>query len=235
LAAEYQIAAKFLADQGRKGEPISLAPCRFVTLHAIELYLNAFLLMKGIEHKTIRALGHDLSARAERAEEAGLVFRRGTLSHLKDKSNREYLASRYSPEFPATLPQINRLTATLNDVARKVRAFTAPQPGKPVTNGGPPGKARLAKKNWKRVPFDTEELDESQALIKIFRKRGRVVATVTRYEWFEPDGHEHTGYADLATSEPRPANEIIALFKKVSASVAIDSDDLWDAAWGQLG
>ncbi len=133
LAAEYQKAAQSLVAQKRKAEPISLAPCRFMTLHAIELYLNAFLLMKGDDHKAIRKLGHDLPKRAEQAQSAGLPLRKGTLSHLKDGSNREYLVTRYSPELPATLPQINRLMATLDDVAKKVRASITPQA---VKDGG---------------------------------------------------------------------------------------------------
>ncbi len=88
-------------------------------------------------------------------------------------------------------------------------------------------------KGWKRVPFDSRE-PAAGALIRIFRRRGRVVATVTRYQWFEPDGHEHTGYADLETSPPRPVPEVLAEHKKAMAVVALESDDLWDAAWGKL-
>ncbi|TIN95540.1 MAG: hypothetical protein E5Y06_12375 [Mesorhizobium sp.] len=65
-------------------------------------------------------------------------------------------------------------------------------------------------------------------------KKGRVVATVTQYEWFEPDGHEYTGYADPVTSHPRPVPEVLAEYKKAMAVVALDTDDSWDAAWGKL-
>jgi len=34
--------------------------------------------------------------------------------------NREYLVTRYGPEMAATISQINRLTATLEEVANKV-------------------------------------------------------------------------------------------------------------------
>ncbi|TPJ34264.1 hypothetical protein [Mesorhizobium sp. B2-6-5] len=125
LAAEYHEAAELLHKQRRKGEPISLAPCRFVALHAIELYLNAFLLMKGVDHKALRALQHNLADRAQRAQETSLVLRQGTLSHLMDRSSREYLITRYSPELPATLPQLTRLMATLKDLATKVSATAA--------------------------------------------------------------------------------------------------------------
>ena len=114
-----------LQMQRRKREPISLAPCRFVALHAVELYLNAFFSMKGADHKAVRALQHNAAKRAELATKAGLVLRKGTLSHPMDASSREYLVTRYSPELPATLPQLNRLMASLNDVATKVRAAAA--------------------------------------------------------------------------------------------------------------
>ncbi|CAN7570063.1 hypothetical protein [Mesorhizobium caraganae] len=58
-------------------------------------------------------------------------------------------------------------------------------------------------KGWKRVPFDSKEL-AGGALIRIFRKKGRVVATVTQYEWFEPDGHEWLSSPWIATSYGTP-------------------------------
>ena len=36
--------------------------------------------------------------------------------------NREYLVTRYGPEMTATVSQVNRLTATLDEVAKKVTA-----------------------------------------------------------------------------------------------------------------
>ena len=88
-------------------------------------------------------------------------------------------------------------------------------------------------KRWKRVPFDSDAPDAG-ALIRIFRKKGRVVATVTGYTWFEPDGHEYTGYADVVTSGARPVAEVLLDYKRSFAVVALESDDLWDAAWGAL-
>lgn len=66
------------------------------------------------------------------------------------------------------------------------------------------------------------------------RKKGRAVDTVTRYGWFGPDGHEYTGYADPETCCPRPVPEVPAEYKKAMAVVALESDDLWGAAWGKL-
>ncbi|WP_202391301.1 hypothetical protein [Allopontixanthobacter sediminis] len=47
LADEYRQAAANLAQTGRLGARLSLAPCRLVSLHAIELYLNAILIAAG--------------------------------------------------------------------------------------------------------------------------------------------------------------------------------------------
>lgn len=87
---------------------------------------------------------------------------------------------------------------------------------------------------FNQVPFETAEPPSAGALIKIFRLRGKVVATVVRYEWFEPDGHEHTGYADVVETDPAPAAEVIAEFRKHTAQVAIESEGLWQDSWGQL-
>ena len=89
-------------------------------------------------------------------------------------------------------------------------------------------------KRWKRVPFETDEPVGIGPLIKIFGDPSRVVATVTRYEWYESDGHENTGYVTVQTSKPRPAGNVIAHHKELSASIALESDDLWDPAWGRL-
>ncbi|MET2829798.1 hypothetical protein [Mesorhizobium shangrilense] len=52
--------------------------------------------------------------------------------------------------------------------------------------------------------------------------------------WFEPDGHENTGYADAMTDRRRPAAEVLAEYRKAAAAVALESEDLWDTAWGEL-
>jgi len=88
-------------------------------------------------------------------------------------------------------------------------------------------------KGWVQVSYDSEEPARG-ALIKIFRQRGQVVATVTQYHWLEPDGHEFSGYADVRTSRPRPAGEVLAEYRKTLATVALESVDLWDISWGRL-
>src|SRR5262245_28709340 len=64
LADEYCRAAQTLLEDGRKGKPLSLAPSRLCAIHAIELYLNAFLLHCGDNPKQIRRRKHDLAERA---------------------------------------------------------------------------------------------------------------------------------------------------------------------------
>jgi hypothetical protein len=122
LADEYRQAALVIAGQGRRGDPISRAPYRLAAIQAVELYLNAHLLHSGSEPARVRGLQHDLAARADLAIESGLVLRKRTAAHLKAMaSSREYLVTRYGPELASTLSQVNRLAATLDEVAAKVR------------------------------------------------------------------------------------------------------------------
>lgn len=109
-----------------RDKPLSHIPRRFLALHAIELYLNAFLLAKGVDHQTIRGLQHDIGERSRRAIDAGLILRKRTAQHLASLSfNREYLVTRYGPEMTATLSQVNRVTATLDELAQKVLTVVA--------------------------------------------------------------------------------------------------------------
>jgi hypothetical protein len=115
-----------LLQLGRRGDPLSRAPCRLSAIHAIELYLNALLLFRGQETSRIRGLQHDLAARTQMAIANGLQLRKRTAEHLSAMAgNREYLVTRYGPEMTATISQINRLTATLDEVANKVSAMMA--------------------------------------------------------------------------------------------------------------
>lgn len=120
LADEYRLAAGALIGLGRRGEPISRAPYRLSAIHAVELYLNAVLLHCGRHSAAVRGLQHDLAARAELAACAGLVLRKRTADHLRSlAASREYLLSRYAPEPECSLSQLNRLAATLEEVATK--------------------------------------------------------------------------------------------------------------------
>jgi hypothetical protein len=63
-----------------------------------------------------------------------------TLKHLGELSeSREYLVTRYGPELASTASQINRLTATLGEVAKKVGAAMKKPPLRPAA-----GVTRLA-------------------------------------------------------------------------------------------
>ena len=121
LAKEYHTAAHTLFSQGRKGDPLARAPCRLTAIHAIELYFNALLLHTGLTAAEVRTLKHSLIERLHLAQEHGLHLRVRTADHLKAMTgNREYLVTRYGPEMTATVSQINRLMATLDEVGRKV-------------------------------------------------------------------------------------------------------------------
>jgi len=120
LADEYRFAAQLLVQNGRPGEPRSRAPFRMVAIHAVELYLNAFLLQSGYSAGQVRGLQHNLAARADLAVDRGLVLRKRTCEHLHSMSqSREFLVTRYVPS-GTSLSEINRLQATLTEVAQKV-------------------------------------------------------------------------------------------------------------------
>jgi len=122
LAAEYHSAADDLSQKGRPRQPISRAPARLCAIHAIELYLNAFLLSSGDPPEKVRGYSHNLADRANAAVSRGLMLRKLTLDHLvRMTEDREYLISRYGPELSGSLSESNRLMATLNEIARKVR------------------------------------------------------------------------------------------------------------------
>jgi hypothetical protein len=124
LAEEYRSAALLLMQLARRGDPLSRAPFRLNAIHAIELYLNALLLHLGHEPSRIRGMQHDLTARTALAISNGLKLRKRTEAHLSTMTgNREYVVSRYGPEMTATISQINRLTATLDEVASKTKTM----------------------------------------------------------------------------------------------------------------
>lgn len=119
LATQYRDAAVKLGEGVSKPNHI---PRRLLALHSIELYLDALLLAKGVDHKTIRGFEHDLGERTRIAVDAGLVLRSRTAEHMAALSaNREYIVIRYGPVPTAMLSQINRVMATLDELSRKVR------------------------------------------------------------------------------------------------------------------
>lgn len=126
LADEYRGAARDLLVRGRRGQPSSWAPARMTAIHAIELYLNALLLAKGHGPAEVRGYQHDLARRAGLPAVKTLKLRARTLAHLGSLSEgREYLATRYGPELGTSWTQLNRLMATLDEVATKVSAAFA--------------------------------------------------------------------------------------------------------------
>ena len=93
-----------------------------VAIHAVEFYLNAFLFRSGHSAGQVRGLQHNLAARADLAVQIGMVLRKRTREHLHAMSqSREFLVTRYVPR-GTSLSQINRLQATLSEVAQKVSA-----------------------------------------------------------------------------------------------------------------
>ncbi|MBP6689941.1 MAG: hypothetical protein KA153_08105 [Hyphomonadaceae bacterium] len=132
LAEEYRLAALSLEVSHRKRQPLSLAPFRFAAIHAIELYLSAVLLKGGQTPEDILQLRHGLQSRAELAKAMGLVLRQSAFDHLGALDvNREYPAARYgSGDLNAASP-VNRLVATLKDVANKTKPIIEAAEPKP--------------------------------------------------------------------------------------------------------
>jgi hypothetical protein len=121
LADEYRAAAHNLRLQCRKRRPLTRAPFRLAAIHAIELYLNAFLRERGLTSSQLRGMRHDLQQRRLKASECGLGLKQRTAKHLDAVSEaREYLIMRYGPELSDKASQLNRLEATLDEIADKV-------------------------------------------------------------------------------------------------------------------
>lgn len=126
LAKEYHRAAESLRGQYKKRKPLTRAPFGLAAVHAIELYLNAFLLAHGVRSTELRGMQHDLSKRLTRAAEKGLVLKDRRAKHIEEISEaREYLVMRYGPELTGTGSPLNKLEATLNELERKVATQVA--------------------------------------------------------------------------------------------------------------
>ncbi|WP_245442220.1 hypothetical protein [Rhizobium chutanense] len=118
LANAYFRASSVLFSESQKEAPLSIAPARMCAIHAIELYLNAFLRHEGVAPEEIRKRMHSL---AEPTFVAKLKLRKKTALHLEEMTaKREYLISRYAPERITEHTQLNRLAATLREVKAKV-------------------------------------------------------------------------------------------------------------------
>jgi hypothetical protein len=130
LAERYRESARLLFDVGHARKPKTAAPFRLLTIHAIELYLNAMLLAAGLDHSAIRGMQHDLVKRCALIQQMKVVLRKRTILHLQDVSaNREYLVSRYDLPDNAKVSMANQLTATMEELRlRAIALVEAPPP-----------------------------------------------------------------------------------------------------------
>lgn len=130
LAEEYRRAAHTLLGIGRRRRPLSRAPFHLNAIHAIELYLNSFLLLEGMKAKQLRALHHNLSARIDHELAARLALKSRTVAHLADVSRKqEYLVSRYGTDRMKSVSEITRLKATLEEIRDSVATRLGVKPG----------------------------------------------------------------------------------------------------------
>lgn len=165
LAEEFCKAADKALAIARRGNPLSHAPYRLIAIHAIELYLNALLLIEGAGPRDIRAFHHNLAVRAERLK-SGLPLRRRTSTHLIAMTNeREYLISRYGADQMKIVSPINRVQATLDEVRSKVRnqleKRSAAAAAKSVCPGPVPNH---------RKPVKSAESPAAEANVRAFRE-----------------------------------------------------------------
>ncbi|MFC3098819.1 hypothetical protein [Alteraurantiacibacter palmitatis] len=120
LANAFADRAPLLLEGLKRTPNVAKAPFRLVAIHAIELYLNAYLLNCGCSGPEIRGYQHNLGKRLKQAEIKDLKLRKKTLDHLHELTKcREYLTSRYDPSDPGSSP-LTRLKASLQDVRKKV-------------------------------------------------------------------------------------------------------------------
>lgn len=123
LAEAYYDAAISLFAASTKGQELRYAPARLCSIHAIELYLNAYLRNAGEPPEQVRARLHNL---ADERFVAELKLRKKTAEHLQAMTERrEYLISRYAPELTSQHTELNRLQATLEKVRKKTAAKLA--------------------------------------------------------------------------------------------------------------
>lgn len=74
LADEYFKAAYGLLSQVSRIDPrTSSAPARLCAIHAVECYLNAFLMFHGMSREEVRGLQHNLASRHESGESVRLL------------------------------------------------------------------------------------------------------------------------------------------------------------------
>ena len=134
LADEYYKAAYGLLSQVSRIDPrTSSAPARLCAIHAVECYLNAFLMFHGMSREEVRGLQHNLAKRTELAVAKGLKLKVKTHAHLLRLSDqREYLVVRYGPERVNDLTELNRVFATLKEIGMKVAAVIRSQPYEPT-------------------------------------------------------------------------------------------------------
>ena len=124
LAKAYYAAAIVVFENLPANGSLSYAPARLISIHAIELYLNAFLRHQGVTPDQIRGRMHNL---ADPGFVTTLNLKKKTASHLITMTEkREYLISRYAPELTSQHTQLNRLVATLEEVMTKVTKHVSP-------------------------------------------------------------------------------------------------------------
>ena len=148
LARSYAAAARRLLSTKPMPKLVARAPAHLCAVHAIELYLHAFLKHRGTIHSELRSMHHNVADMLDRAVKEGLVVDARTVEHIgRLVGKREYLVSRYAPDRLADLSHPDRILASLkaigDHVPSAIRSHSAkpilatnPTPARPSTSAG---------------------------------------------------------------------------------------------------
>jgi hypothetical protein len=118
------------AKQVKPRQRLTWAPTRLLYVHAIELYLNAWLRKKNVANATLRGMKHSLSERYNEAARLGLTLPDSAQRNLVQVEHENaYVVVRYGPERLRELSNPMQLEGSLIAVRKAVlSAFTVPAP-----------------------------------------------------------------------------------------------------------
>lgn len=117
LADDYRSAAESLFEAKVRGKSF-----RSNAIHAIELYLNAALLFRGMPASEVRSHLHDLSIRVTLLRlDPEIILKKATRIHLMALNERqEYIRARYGAGDKHEVSPLNRIQATLTEISTQV-------------------------------------------------------------------------------------------------------------------
>jgi hypothetical protein len=121
FADEFHRAALVARKLCEPKKPLTRIGFCSLAIHAIELYLNAYLRNLEVSPAELKKISHNLRKRRLMAVAGGLKLRRKTQEHLDFMTVcREYRKVRYGPEIGSEKSELSQIDRTLREVAKKV-------------------------------------------------------------------------------------------------------------------